>query len=65
MHTASNIYLHTAFINPYSCLGFGVITSDSVEDAFRGVDRKFFVPRVRETAYMFTQSKLACILLLT
>lgn len=34
-------------------LGFGVITSDSVEDAFRGVDRKFFVPRVRETAYMF------------
>lgn len=28
---------------------FGVITSDSVEDAFRGVDRKFFVPRGHES----------------
>ena len=28
--------------------GFGVITSDHVERAFRRVDRKFFVPRVRE-----------------
>ena len=29
-------------------IGFGVITSDHVEDGFRQVDRKFFVPRVRQ-----------------
>ena len=28
-------------------VGFGVITSDSLEEGFRCVDRKFFVPRVR------------------
>lgn len=30
-----------------STSGFGVINSECVEDAFRSVDRRFFVPQVR------------------
>ena len=30
------------------CSGFGVISSQSVEDGFRNVDRRFFVPQVRQ-----------------
>ena len=41
--------------------GFGVITSDHVEDGFRRVDRKFFVPRVRHTIYEYYISHCFCI----
>lgn len=39
-------FIHTLYLN--AILGFGVISSDHIERAFRRVDRKFFVPRVRQ-----------------
>ena len=46
----ANQYDLPSFLTPCPSmwlLGFGVITNDHVEAGFRGVDRKFFVPRVR------------------
>ena len=38
--------------------GFGVIHSDAVEAAFRGVDRRFFVPRVSSGAVRHSDNSL-------
>ena len=43
----SQINILLFFLARCNVLGFGVITSDHIERAFRRVDRKFFVPRVR------------------
>ena len=36
-----------------SLAGYGVIHSQAVEDAFRAVDRRFFLPKVRTRSYLF------------
>ena len=52
--------LFASYSHHRSSLGFGVITSTCVEDGFRGVDRKFFVPRV--SSFFVYYASLICLL---
>ena len=49
---------------PYYALGFGVIHSDAVVDAFRAVDRRYFVPSVSVASSSLicfpTRNKCSC-----